>query len=40
MANYTGVLTPRLEVRLPQEADRATFVAFFTNSEFMVFTEC
>jgi RimJ/RimL family protein N-acetyltransferase len=39
VANYTGLLTPRLEVRLPQEADRATFVALFTNPEFIVFSQ-
>ncbi len=39
MTDYTGLLTPRLEVRLPREHDRATFVALFTNPEFMVFSQ-
>jgi RimJ/RimL family protein N-acetyltransferase len=34
--DYTGVLTARLEVRPPQEPDRATFIALFTNPDFMV----
>ena len=32
------MFTARLEVRLPVEADRSTFVAFFTDDEFMVFS--
>ncbi len=32
------MLTPRLEVRLPQEADRARFVELFCDDEFMVFS--
>src|SRR5437016_6078758 len=33
------VLTERLEVRLPTEADRSTFVRFFGDDDFMVFSD-
>jgi RimJ/RimL family protein N-acetyltransferase len=33
-----GVLTPRLEVRLPQEPDRARFVELFCDEDFMIFS--
>jgi RimJ/RimL family protein N-acetyltransferase len=33
-----AVLTPRLELRLPVEADRARFVELFCDEEFMVFS--
>jgi RimJ/RimL family protein N-acetyltransferase len=32
------VLTPRLEVRLPRESDRARFVQLFCDDDFMVFS--
>ena len=32
------MLTPRLEVRLPKEADRARFVELFCDDEFMIFS--
>ncbi len=32
------MLTPRLELRLPVEADRLRFVELFTDEEFMVFS--
>jgi RimJ/RimL family protein N-acetyltransferase len=32
------VLTPRLEVRLPREADRRRFVELFCDEQFMVFS--
>lgn len=32
------VLTPRLEIRLPTESDRARFVELFGNEGFMVFS--
>lgn len=32
-----AITTPRLQVRLPQEADRERFVEFFCNEDFMVF---
>jgi hypothetical protein len=31
------VMTPRLLVRLPRDADRDRFVQFFCNKDFMVF---
>ena len=37
MADYTGLLTARLEVRPPREPDRRIFVAFFTDPDFMIF---
>src|SRR3954451_2532837 len=32
------IVTPRLEVRLPTESDRARFVELFCDDEFMVFS--
>jgi RimJ/RimL family protein N-acetyltransferase len=32
------MLTPRLEIRLPEECDRARFVELFCDNEFMVFS--
>ena len=32
------MLTPRLEIRLPEERDRARFVELFCDDEFMVFS--
>src|SRR4051794_10030227 len=34
----TVVLTPRLEIRLPRESDRARFVELFCDEAFMVFS--
>jgi RimJ/RimL family protein N-acetyltransferase len=33
------VLTPRLEIRLPEEPDRGRFVELFCDVEFMVFSD-
>jgi RimJ/RimL family protein N-acetyltransferase len=35
----TAVLTPRLEVRLPNEPDRTRFVELFCDRDFMVFSQ-
>jgi RimJ/RimL family protein N-acetyltransferase len=35
----SSILTPRLEIRLPTEADRGRFVELFCDDDFMIFSD-